>query len=197
MRKNKDGAYIDKSASIGSETIIERNTEVSKNATIGIRCKIHRNIFIGENVIIGDMVKIQDFTIIPSGVTLENGVFIGPCVTFTNDRYPRSITAKYKLKDSSDWILSSTLIKQGASIGANSTIICGITIGEWAMIGAGSIVTKNVPPHALVVGNPAKIAGWMSKSGFKMSLISKEKDYDIFYCSHEKEYYNIPNAPIY
>ncbi|WP_367881252.1 acyltransferase [uncultured Parabacteroides sp.] len=105
----------------------------------------------------GNKVKIQDNVMVPHGVTIEDGVFIGPGVAFTNDKWPRSITEKGELKTSTDWECTKTLVKYGASIGANATIVCGITIGEWAMIGAGAVVTKDVPAHALVIGNPAHI----------------------------------------
>ncbi len=150
-------AEIAPTASIGNKTIIENNTIIGKNAKIGEQCKIHRNIYIDDNVEIGNKVKIQDNVMVPHGVTIEDGVFIGPGVAFTNDKWPRSITEKGELKTSTDWECTKTLVKYGASIGANATIVCGITIGEWAMIGAGAVVTKDVPAHALVIGNPAHI----------------------------------------
>lgn len=150
-------AEIAPTASIGSKTIIENHTIIGENAKIGEQCKIHRNIYIDDDVCIGNKVKIQDNVMIPHGVTIEDGVFIGPSVAFTNDKWPRSITEDGELKTSADWVCSETLVKYGASIGANATIVCGITIGEWAMIGAGAVVTKDVPPHALVIGNPGKI----------------------------------------
>lgn len=150
-------AEIASTASIGSKTIIENHTIIGENAKIGEQCKIHRNIYIDDDVCIGNKVKIQDNVMIPHGVTIEDGVFIGPSVAFTNDKWPRSITEDGELKTSADWVCSETLVKYGASIGANATIVCGITIGEWAMIGAGAVITKDVPPHALVIGNPARI----------------------------------------
>lgn len=150
-------AEIASTASIGSKTIIENHTIIGENAKIGEQCKIHRNIYIDDDVCIGNKVKIQDNVMIPHGVTIEDGVFIGPSVAFTNDKWPRSITEDGELKTSADWVCSETLVKYGASIGANATIVCGITIGEWAMIGAGAVITKDVPPHALVIGNPGKI----------------------------------------
>lgn len=150
-------AEIASSATIGDKTIIENHTIIGRNAQIGQQCKIHRNIYIDDDVKIGNKVKIQDNVMIPHGVTIEDGVFIGPSVAFTNDKWPRSITEDGELKTSTDWICSPTTVKYGASIGANATIVCGITIGEWAMIGAGTVVTKDVPAHALVVGNPGRI----------------------------------------
>lgn len=149
--------YIDPEAIVGVNTIIEEGTIVSAHAVIGNECKIHKNIFIDSEAIIGNRVKIQDNVMIPHGVVLEDGVFIGPSVAFTNDLYPRAINPDGTLKNSVDWTVSKTIVKYGASIGANATIVCGVTIGEWAMVGAGSVVTKDVPPYALVVGNPARI----------------------------------------
>lgn len=149
--------YIDPKAEIGQNTVIEGGTTILGHAIIGDNCKIHRHIFVDDGVIIGNCVKIQDYVMIPQGVVLEDGVFIGPSVAFTNDLYPRAINKDGSLKKSSDWTLKKTIVKYGATIGANATILCGVTIGEWAMIGAGSVVTKDIPPYALAIGNPAKI----------------------------------------
>ena len=179
-------------AKIGNNTLVEEYTIIEKNAIIGNNCKIHRHIFIDEEVIIGNCVKIQDNVMIPHGVILHDGVFIGPSVTFTNDKYPRSINPDGTLKTSQDWHVSKTVIKYGASIGANSTIVCGVTIGEWAMIGAGSVVTKNVPNYAMVVGNPARIIKWVSKSGFPMEFMKFEEKQAILWGTKEKQEYKIP-----
>ena len=154
---NKLPNYIDPEARIGNKTIVEEGTIISANATIGSECKIHRNIFIDIDVVIGNRVKIQDNVMIPHGVTIEDGVFIGPSVAFTNDKFPRSINKDGTLKTGENWIVSETIVKYGASIGANATIVCGVTVGEWAMVGAGSVVTKDVPPYTLVMGNPASV----------------------------------------
>ena len=149
--------YVAPEAVIGAETIIEEGTIILKGAIIGSQCKIHRHIFVDEGVKIGDKVKIQDGVMIPHGVTIEDGVFIGPSVAFTNDKYPRAINKDGTLKSGGDWPVSETILKYGSSIGANATIECGVTIGEWAMVAAGSVVTKDVPANALVMGNPAKV----------------------------------------
>lgn len=182
---------IHPSADIGAKTIIEEYTIIGENVKIGFECKIHRNIYIDNNVSIGNRVKIQDCIMIPEGVTIEDGAFIGPCVAFTNDLYPRSITSDGKLKNAKDWKLSKTLIKRGASLGANSTILCGIVLGEWCMIGAGSVVTKNIPAHALVMGNPARIAGWVNKNGEKMEIISERNNQVILWDNGENKEYII------
>ena len=124
---------------------------------IGDNCKIGTFVEIRKDVIIGDNVKIQTFVFIPEGVTIEDGVMVGPHVCFTNDKYPRAINTDGSLKGPEDWEITETLVRKGVGIGANATILCGIEIGEFAMIGAGAVVTKDVPPHAVVAGNPAKI----------------------------------------
>lgn len=128
--------------------------------TIGDECKIATFVEIQRGVVLGRRVKIEAFAFIPSGVTLEDGVFVGPHVCFTNDRYPRAVDADGELlggEGSGDWEILQTVVEAGASIGANATIVCGVRIGARAMIGAGSVVTKDVPPGALVVGNPARV----------------------------------------
>lgn len=150
-------AKVHETAKIGESTIVEEFSIISKDAVIGNNCKIHRHIFIDEGVRIGNSVKIQDNVMIPHGVTLEDGVFVGPSVAFTNDMYPRSINKDGTQKSGKDWKVSETVIGYGASLGANSTIVCGVKIGEWAMIGAGAVVTRDIPPHCLAVGNPASV----------------------------------------
>ncbi len=150
-------AIIHPKSSIGKNTLIEEFTIVNSNAVIGDNCRIHRHVFIDTGVTIGNNVKIQDNVMIPEGVVLCDGVFVGPSVAFTNDLYPRAINSDGTPKNRNDWKLSKTTIEYGASLGANSTIVCGVTIGKWAMVGAGTVVTQDVPPYALVVGNPARI----------------------------------------
>lgn len=147
---------IHPTAKIGNKTIIDDYTLIDENVIIGEECKIHRNVHICAGVTIGNRVKIQDNVMIPPGVIIADGVFIGPSVCFTNDKYPRAINEDGTIKNSCDWTLTKTYLDYGVSIGANSTIICGVHIGKWAMIGAGSVVTRDVEDHCLVVGNPAK-----------------------------------------
>lgn len=120
-------------------------------------CIISPYVEIGQGVIIGERVKIQAFAFIPEGVTIEDEAFIGPHVCFTNDKYPRSTNPDGSLKSSGEWKVTPTVVCKRASIGANATIICGVTIGEESIVGAGSVVTKDVLPHSIVVGNPAKV----------------------------------------
>lgn len=147
---------VGKKVDIGSNTLIEEGCYVGDNAHIGDNCRIHRNVFIDKNVVIGNLVKIQNNNSIYEGVTIDDGVFIGTNVSFINDRYPRAILPDGKQVGPGDWKLEKTHVKYGASIGAGAVIMCGVTIGKWAMVAAGSVVLKNVPDGAVVAGNPAK-----------------------------------------
>ena len=126
---------------------------------IGEGCKIGSFVEIRRDVQIGSNVKIQAFAFIPEGVIIEDGVFIGPHVCFTNDKYPRAVNPDGSLMDADDWEIVQTIVKKGANIGANATIICGTTIGEQALIGAGAVVTRDVPAYAIVAGVPAQVIG--------------------------------------
>ncbi len=126
---------------------------------IGDGCKIGAFVEIRKQVTIGRNVKIQAFAFVPEGVTIEEGVFIGPHVCFTNDKHPRAVNPDGSLMDAGDWPLIPTLVRRGASLGANATILCGTVIGEYAMVGAGAVVTKDVPAYALVLGVPAQVVG--------------------------------------
>lgn len=126
---------------------------------IGAGCKIGAFVEIQKQIKIGRNVKIQAFAFIPEGVTIEDGVFIGPHVCFINDKYPRAVNPDGSLMEADDWEIVPTLVKQGASIGANATIMCEITIGEYAMVGAGAVVTRDVPAYAIVAGVPARVVG--------------------------------------
>ena len=148
---------IGKKAIIGDNTLIEEGCYVGDNAQIGDNCRIHRNVYIDKNVKIGNLVKIQNNNSIYEGVTLEDGVFVGTNVCFINDRYPRSIMRDGRQVVPNDWKLEETRVCYGASIGAGAVIMCGVTIGKWAMVAAGSVVLEDVPEGAMVAGNPAKI----------------------------------------
>jgi len=152
-----ESAYVE-DAEIGDGTDIWHFVHVRKGAKIGKNCNIGKGVYVDLNVVIGDNCKIQNFATIYQGVTISNDVFIGPRVCFTNDVRPRAFMW-------GDNRLVKTVVKNGASIGANATIIAGVTIGEYAMVGAGSVVTKDVPDYGLVVGNPAKVVGEDDKNG--------------------------------
>lgn len=155
-----DTATIHPSASIGAGTKVWINVQVREDATIGEDCVISKDVYIDRGVSIGPGCKIQNSVSVYDGVTIESEVFVGPNTSFTNDKVPRAFNE--------DWKITKTLVKQGASLGANCTIVCGIVIGEYAMVAAGSVVTKDVPPYTLVVGNPARVVGKIDKAGNKI-----------------------------
>ncbi len=156
-------AIVDDGATIGDNTKIWHFTHVCGGATIGERCSLGQNVFIGNDVQIGNNVKIQNNVSIYDAVYLEDDVFCGPSMVFTNVFNPRShVIRKHEYR--------KTLVKRGATIGANATIVCGITVGEYAFIGAGSVVNKDVKPYAMMVGVPARQIGWMCQCGVKLSF---------------------------
>lgn len=153
-------AEVSDKAFIGNGTKIWNQAQVREKAVIGENCIISKNVYIDEGVHIGNRVKIQNNVNVYHGVIVENDVFLGPSMTFTNDMFPRAFNG--------DWKVYETKVCEGASIGANATIICGNTIGPYAMVGAGSVVTTDVPAHALVAGNPARQMGWVCICGSKL-----------------------------
>ncbi|MCP1309714.1 acyltransferase [Paenibacillus tyrfis] len=154
-------ANVSSEAVIGPGTKIWVNSQIREGTEIGENCIISKDTYIDQGVKIGHRVKIQNGVSIYNGVTVEDDVFIGPNAVFTNDFYPRAFNE--------NWAITKTTIKRGVSIGANATIVCGTELGEYCMVGAGSVVTKNVPRHALVIGNPARIVGFVCKCGNKLS----------------------------
>jgi UDP-2-acetamido-3-amino-2,3-dideoxy-glucuronate N-acetyltransferase len=155
-------------ARIGRGTKIWQHCQVREDAVIGEGCVLSKGVYIDFGVKIGSSVKIQNGISVYHGVTLEDGVFCGPHCVFTNDRQPRAINPDGSLKSPDDWVLSETLVKKGASIGAHATIVCGVTIGSWAMVGAGSVVTRDVPDYGLVYGSPARLHGFVCACGEKL-----------------------------
>ena len=156
-----ESSYVDKGAEIGAGTRIWHFCHVMPRARIGCNCNIGQNVFIASDVIIGDNAKIQNNVSIYTGVIIEDDVFLGPSMVFTNVVNPRSHVPR---RDE----YHTTLVKQGASIGANATIVCGTTLGRYAFVGAGAVITRDVPDYALVYGNPARGQGWMCQCGIKL-----------------------------
>jgi UDP-2-acetamido-3-amino-2,3-dideoxy-glucuronate N-acetyltransferase len=168
-------AEVSSEAHIGAGTHIWNQVQVREHASIGGSCNVGKGVYIDAHVRIGSCVKIQNHVSVFEGVTLEDGVFIGPHVCFTNDLLPRAITPDGKLKGGSDWEITPTLIKYGASIGAGSVILCGVIIGEFALVGAGSVVTRDVSPHALVFGNPARQHGYVCRCAHRLSNVHEHE----------------------
>lgn len=160
-----ESAYVDDNCEIGEGTKIWHFSHVQNGSKIGNKCVLGQNVNVGNNVTIGNFVKIQNNVSVYEGVTLEDYVFCGPSMVFTNIIDPRS---KYPQVGSEFYL--KTTVKEGASLGANCTIICGNDIGRFAFVGAGAVVTKTIPDFALVVGNPARIIGWISEAGKKLSF---------------------------
>lgn len=156
-------SFIDEGASVGAGTSIWHFSHIMPRASVGRHCNIGQNVFIASDVVIGDRVKIQNNVSIYTGVVIEDEVFLGPSMVFTNVVNPRSHVSR---RDE----YRPTLIKRGASIGANATIVCGVTLGRYAFVGAGAVITRDVPDYALVYGNPARLKGWMCRCGVKLCL---------------------------
>ena len=174
-------AEVSPNAKIGQGTSIWHQVQIREDAQIGEECILSKGVYVDAGVAIGNRVKIQNYVSVYHGVTIEDGVFIGPHVCFTNDLLPRAINPDGTLKLATDWALSKTLVRKGASIGANSTIRCGITVGEWALIGAGSVVTRDVPNHGLVWGNPATLQGFVCFCGGRLS-VTGQSDTSVHTC---------------
>lgn len=199
MKKNifiHPTADVDKKSKIGEGTKIWHQAQIREGTIIGKNCIISKNVYIDHDIIIENNVKIQNNVSIYYETIIEDGVFIGPHVCFTNDKTPRSINPNGSLKSSgikgTDWKICKIHIKKGASIGANSTILPDITIGNWSLIGAGSVVTKNVPNHGLVYGNPAKLKGFVCKCGKKIKYISEDNKFAYMECLDCKIKIKIP-----
>lgn len=180
-------SYIDQNVKIGSGTKVWHFSHILNNCEVGKNCSFGQNVVVGPNVKVGNKVKIQNNVSVYEGVTLEDGVFCGPSCVFTNVNNPRSeIVRKNEYR--------KTLVRRGATIGANCTIVCGITIGEFAFIGAGAVVTKNVPSFALMVGVPAIQVGWISAYGEKLDLPIEGNSQTI--CKYTNQKYQLKNNQV-
>jgi UDP-2-acetamido-3-amino-2,3-dideoxy-glucuronate N-acetyltransferase len=178
-------AIVDDGCRIGQGTKIWHFSHIMPGCIIGENCNIGQNVVISPEVVLGNNVKVQNNVSIYTGVTCEDDVFLGPSMVFTNVTNPRSAVNRRGQ-------YSKTVVKKGASIGANATIVCGHDIGEFAFIGAGAVVTKHVPAYALVVGNPAKQVGWMSEFGHKLNF---DKN-GIAVCPESKEKYELKEGKV-
>lgn len=180
-----ESSYIDEGCKIGAGTKIWHFSHIMANCTIGENCNIGQNVVVSPEVVLGNNVKIQNNVSVYTGVVCEDDVFLGPSMVFTNVINPRShVVRKSEYKQ--------TVIRKGASIGANATIVCGYEIGEYAMIGAGAVITKSVKSFALVVGNPAKQIGWVSENGHRLHFNQKGEAI----CPETKQVYLLENEMV-
>jgi acetyltransferase-like isoleucine patch superfamily enzyme len=179
-------AIVNKTANIGEGTKIWHFVHVREKAKIGKNCVLGHAVYVDRNVKIGNCVKLENRANLYDGVTVEDEVFVGPHVTFTNDLYPRSFSA--------DWEIVPTLVKKGASIGAGSVVVCGVTLGEYSMVGAGSVVTSNVPAHALAFGNPARIRGFVCVCGRNLVEEKKQLKLVLMACASCGRKFKIPRG---
>jgi UDP-2-acetamido-3-amino-2,3-dideoxy-glucuronate N-acetyltransferase len=170
-------AEVEAGAVIGAGTKVWRRAHIRTGAVIGAGCQLGANVFVDAHVQLGDRVKIQNNVSVYEGVLLEDEAFVGPAAVFTNDLNPRA---------TGDWILTPTYVRRGASVGANATIVCGNELGEHSLVAAGAVVTRSVAPHQLVVGNPARPAGWVCRCGAVVSRAEQRPaDLDCAVCTHE------------
>ncbi len=167
-------AEVSSQAQIGEGTRIWHYAQIREGVVIGQNCNIGKNVYVDFGVRIGNNVKIQNNALVYHGLTIEDGVFIGPQVCLTNDRFPRAITPDGNLKGAEDWVVSPTIIRHGASIGASATVLAGLTIGRFAMVGAGAVVTHSVPDYGLVLGVPARLVGYVCACG---SPLEKQQEH--------------------
>jgi UDP-2-acetamido-3-amino-2,3-dideoxy-glucuronate N-acetyltransferase len=162
-------ADVDDRADIGNGSSVWHLAQVREHARLGDNCVIGRGAYVGTGVQMGDNCKVQNYALVYEPATLGNGVFIGPAVVLTNDTYPRAVNPDGSLKSTSDWELVGVIIDDGASIGARSVCVAPVRIGKWALVAAGSVVTRDVPAHAVVAGVPARQVGWVGRTGKRLS----------------------------
>lgn len=173
-----ESAFVEDGALIGPGTSVWHHAQVRAGARVGEACIIGKGVYIGAEVRIGNRCKIQNYALVYEGATVGNGVFLGPSVIVANDRFPRAVNPDGSAKTADDWHLGRVLIEDGAAIGAGAVLVPDCTVGAWALVGSGSVVTADVPAHALVVGNPAKQIGWVCMCGRRL-----ERSADLWRCT--------------
>ena len=169
-------ADVSPRATLGPGTRIWHQAQVREGAVLGRNCILGKGAYVDFGVRIGDNVKVQNRASIYHGVTLEDGVFVGPHVIFTNDKLPRAINPDGSLKSDADWEVGQVLVKEGASLGAGAIIVAGVTVGRFALVGAGAVVTRDVPDYGLVYGNPARLVGYVCENGHRVEGTQEQRD---------------------
>lgn len=165
MARVEGSADVDPRAVLGEGTVVWHLAQVREDARLGRDCSVGRGAYVGAGVQVGDAVKIQNHALVYEPATIADGAFIGPAVVLTNDRYPRSVAPDGTRKDAAGWDAEGVHVGRGAALGARSVVVAGTTIGDWATVAAGAVVTRDVPAHALVVGVPARQVGWVGRAG--------------------------------
>lgn len=184
-------AEVSSEAHIGEGTQIWHQAQVREGARIGRNCILGKGVYVDHRVAIGDNCKLQNGALVYHGATLEDGVFVGPGAILANDRLPRAINPDGSLKSDADWEVGSILVKRGASLGAGSIVLPGVVIGEFAMVAAGAVVTRNVPDHGLVVGSPARPAGFVCACAHRLVASNSAEAEGDFRCSHCGAHYHL------
>jgi UDP-2-acetamido-3-amino-2,3-dideoxy-glucuronate N-acetyltransferase len=166
-------AEVEDGAQVGGGTTVWQLAHIRSGAAVGVGCTIGRGVFVDEDVILGDRVKVQNHALVYRPARVGDGVFIGPAVVFTNDLYPRAVNVDGSSKGTADWQAVGVTLRTGCAIGARSVLLPGVTVGRWAMVAAGSVVTRDVPDFAVVVGVPARQRGWVGRAGLPLEAVRR------------------------
>jgi acetyltransferase-like isoleucine patch superfamily enzyme len=183
-------AEVERGAQIGANTRVWHFSHIRAGAVVGENCTLGHGVFVDSGAVVGNNVKLQNRVNVYNGVTLEDGVFVGPNATFTNDRYPRAVTKEGEFIVDDDWEAEPTVVRYGASIGAASVVLPGVTIGRWAMIGANTLVTRNVPEQGLVLGTPGRLVGYVCRCGHRLTHLIR-----VWHCDNCDDEYELPLEP--